>query len=73
LRVDILISYKSFHRVNALNAALRKIKKIIIIYIVFYNAKFPKQDIRYILVPKYILYLRDLAYADGFKIYKDRF
>jgi hypothetical protein len=52
LRVGILISYKSFYRVNALNIALREIRKIIIICIVvFYNAKLPKQDIRYILVP----------------------
>jgi hypothetical protein len=74
LRVGVLISCKSFYRVNALNTALREIRKIIIIYIVvFYNAKLPKQDIRYILVPRYILYLRNLAYIDSFKIYKDRF
>ena len=50
------MSYKSFYRVNALNTALREIRKIVIIYIVvFYNAKLPKQDISYILVPRYIL------------------
>jgi len=71
--VDALISCKSFYRVNALNIVLREIKKIIIIYIVFYNAKLPKQDICYIPVLRYILYLRNLAYIDGFKIYKDGF
>ena len=40
---------------------------------VFYNAELPKQDVHYILVPRYILYLYNLAYADGFKIYKDGF
>ena len=51
-----LISCKSFYRVNALNIALREIRKIVIIYIiVFYNTKLPKQDIYYILVPRYIL------------------
>ena len=44
-----------------------------IIYIVFYNVKLPKQDICYILVPRYILYLRNLARVNGFKIYKDEF
>jgi len=74
LRVGALISYKSFYRVNTLNIALREIRKIVIIYIVvFYNAKYPKQDIRYIPVPKYVLYLCNLAYADSFKIYKDGF
>ena len=68
-----LISCKSFYRVNALNIALRKIKKIIIIYIVFYNAELSKQDIYYILVPRYILYLHNLAYIDSFKIYKNGF
>ena len=58
---------------NALNAALREIKKIVIICMVFYNAKLSKQDIYYIPVPRYILYLHNLAYADGFKIYKDGF
>ena len=54
--------------------ALREIKKIIIIYIiVFYNAELPKQDICYILVPRYILYLYNLAYADRFEIYEDGF
>jgi len=56
LRVGASISYKSFYRVNTLNTALREIRKIVIIYIVvFYNAKLPKQDISYILVPRYIL------------------
>jgi hypothetical protein len=60
--------------VNALNAALREIRKIVIIYIVvFYNIKLPKQDIYYILVPRYILYLYNLARVDSFKIYKDGF
>ena len=69
-----LISCKSFYRVNALNIALREIRKIIIIYIiVFYNTKLPKQNIYYIPVPKYILYLHNLAYIGGFKIYKDGF
>ena len=67
------ISCKSFYRVNTLNTAPREIKKIIIIYMVFYNAKLPKQDIYYIPVPRYILYLRNLAYIDGFKTYKNRF
>jgi len=40
---------------------------------VFYNAKLPKQDIYYIPVPRYILYLYNLAYIDGFKTYKDGF
>jgi len=72
--VGVLISYKSFYRVNALNAALREIRKIIIICIVvFYNIELLKQDIYYILVPRYILYLYNLAYIDGFKIYKDGF
>ena len=72
--MGVLISYKSFYRVNTLNTALREIRKIVIIYIiVFYNAKLPRQDVYYILVPRYILYLRDLAYTDGFKIYKDGF
>ena len=71
--MGVLISYKSFYKVNALNIALRKIKKIIIICIVFYNAELPKQDIYYILVPKYILYLYNLAYIDSFKIYKNGF
>ena len=57
MRVGVLISYKSFYRVNALNIALREIRKIVIIYIVmFYNAKLPKQDISYILVPRYMLF-----------------
>ena len=68
-----LISYKSFYRVNAPNAALREIKKIVMIYIVFYNAKFPRQDVYYIPVPRYILYLHNLAYVNGFKIYKNGF
>ena len=69
-----LISYKSFYRVNTLNIALREIRIIVIIYIVvFYNTKLPKQDIYYILLPRYILYLRNLAYADSFKIYEDGF
>jgi len=56
LRVGALIGYKSFYRVNTLNIALREIRKIVIIYIVvFYNAKLPKQDVSYILVPRYIL------------------
>jgi hypothetical protein len=41
--------------------------------VVFYNTKLPKQDICYILLPRYILYLHNLAYIDGFKIYKDGF
>ena len=50
MQVGILISCKSFYRVNALNAALREMRKIVIIYIVvFYNAKLLKQDICYIL------------------------
>ena len=54
--MGVLISCKSFYRVNALNVALREIRKIIIIYIViFYNTKLPKQDISYILVPRYML------------------
>jgi hypothetical protein len=74
LWVGVLISCKSFYRVNTLNTALREIRKIVIICIVvFYNVKLPKQDIYYILVPRYILYLRNLAYVDGFKIYKDGF
>ena len=40
---------------------------------VFYNAKLPKQDVYYILVPRYILYLYGLAYTDSFEIYKDGF
>jgi hypothetical protein len=40
---------------------------------VFYNIKLPKQDIYYILVPRYILYLRNLARVNGFEIYKDEF
>ena len=71
--MGILISCKSFYRVNTLNIALREIKKIVIICMVFYNAKLPKQDIYYIPVPRYILYLCNLAYANGFKIYKDGF
>ena len=74
MRVDILIRYKSFYRVNTPNMALKEIRKIIIIYIiVFYNTKLPEQDIYYILVFRYVLYLRDLAHADRFKIYKDGF
>ena len=71
--MGVLISYKSFYRVNALNTALREIRKIVIIYIVFYNTKFPKQDIYYIPVPRYILYLHNLAHVNSFKIYKDGF
>jgi len=71
--VGVLISYKSFYKVNTPNIALREIRKIVIIYIVFYNAKFPRQDVYYIPVPRYILYLRNLAYIDGFKIYKNGF
>jgi len=72
--VGVLIRYKSFYRVNTLNIALREIRKIVIIYIiVFYNTKLPRQDIYYIPVPRYILYLRNLAYVDSFKIYKDGF
>jgi hypothetical protein len=75
--VGVLTSYKSFYRVNTLNTlnvALREIRKIVIIYIVvFYNAKLPKQAIYYILLPRYILYLRNLAYIDSFEIYKDGF
>jgi len=49
--VGALISYKSFYRVNALNTALREIRKIVIIYIVvFYNIELPKQDVYYISV-----------------------
>jgi len=60
--------------VNAPNIALREMRKIIIICImVFYNAKLPRQDICYIPVPRYVLYLRNLAHADGFEIYKDGF
>ena len=74
LRVGILISCKSFYRVNAPNAVLREIKKIVIIYIiVFYNAKLPEQNIYYILVPKYILFLYNSACIDGFEIYKNGF
>ena len=41
--MGVLIRYKSFYRANALNIALREIRKIVIIYIiVFYNAKLPK-------------------------------
>ena len=72
--MGVLIRYKSFYRVNTLNIALREIRKIVIIYIiVFYNTKLPRQDIYYIPVPRYILYLRNLAYVDSFKIYKDGF
>ena len=49
MQVGASISYKSFHRVNAPNAAPREIRKIIIIYIVvFYNAELLEQDICYI-------------------------
>ena len=69
-----LIHYKSFYKANTPNMALREIKKIVIIYIiVFYNAKLFKQDIYYILMPKYIFYLHNLAHIDGFKIYKNGF
>jgi len=72
--VGALISYKSFYKVNTPNTALREIRKIVIIYIVvFYNAQHPKQDIHYIPVLRYILYLHNLAQADSFKIYKDGF
>ena len=61
--VGALISYKSFYRVNAPNAAPREMRKIVVICIVvFYNIELLKQDIRYILVPRYVLYL----YKDGF-------
>ena len=74
MRVGASISCKSFYRVNAPNTALREIRKIVIICIVvFYNVELPKQDICYISVPRYILYLRDLARVDGFKIYEDGF
>ena len=54
--------------------ALREIKKIVIIYIVvFYNAELLEQNIYYILILRYILYLYNLAYIDGFKIYKNKF
>jgi len=72
--VGVLIRCKSFYRVNTLNIALRKIRKIVIIcIIVFYNTKLPKQDIYYIPVPRYILYLCDSAYINRFEIYKDGF
>ena len=74
MQVGISIRYKSFHKANAPNIALREIRKIVIIYIVvFYNTELLKQDVYYILIPKYILYLYNLAYIDGFKIYKDGF
>ena len=54
--------------------APKEMRKIIIIYIiVFYNAKLLKQNVYYILMPKYILYLHNLAHIDGFKIYKNGF
>ena len=46
---------------------------MIICIVVFYNVKLPKQDVCYISVPRYILYLRNLAHIDGFKIYKNGF
>ena len=49
-------------------------RKIVIIYIVvFYNAELLKQDIYYIPMPRYVLYLHNLVYIDNFKIYKDGF
>ena len=74
MQVNTLINCKSFHRVNAPNTAPMEMKKIIIIYIVvFYNTELLEQDIYYIPVFRYILYLRVLAHADSFKTYKDRF